>query len=446
MTSFEEAATFNLGAVVKETGINADTLRAWERRYGLPQPERTEGGHRIYSQHDIKLVKWLLERQEEGMRIGQAVELWQEMKRAGKDPFQEKPLRPERPDRFPGWAAEWEGMGNQDMLDQLRQAWLEAALDFEETRADNIFSEALARFPVEVASFEILMEGLQEVGQRWFQGKISVQIEHFATSLAIRRIEALIAGLPPALREERIVIACPPHERHVFTPLLITLILRREGYPVVYLGADVPYRDLEDVIRETSSNLVILTAQTLHAAGELSGVAQKLVHDGVPVGYGGGIFNRLPPIRESVPGFYLGEGILNVAQNVKKALDNPSRALSPRKEIPPQYRDMSQLLARVEGQVGERLQSWGVEVSIDSDDLTVAVDNLLHGIQGALALGDMEYADSEFNWVIEFLGQRGLQDGEVHEFFLEVVAALDDTAGEEGEEVITWLEKKHTNV
>ena len=64
--------------MLKETGIAADTLRAWERRYGLPKPERTSGGHRLYSQYDIQTIKWLMARQAEGLSISRAVEAWNE--------------------------------------------------------------------------------------------------------------------------------------------------------------------------------------------------------------------------------------------------------------------------------------------------------------------------------------------------------------------------------
>ena len=47
---------YNLKVVLKETGIAADTLRAWERRYGLPMPQRSAGGHRLYSQRDIETI------------------------------------------------------------------------------------------------------------------------------------------------------------------------------------------------------------------------------------------------------------------------------------------------------------------------------------------------------------------------------------------------------
>ncbi|MDV7400978.1 MerR family transcriptional regulator, partial [Arthrospira platensis SPKY1] len=76
MNTSSKLPSFNLKVVIQETGIKPHTLRAWERRYGLPQPERTPGGHRLYSQRDIDIVKWLIHRQEEGLTISRAVELW----------------------------------------------------------------------------------------------------------------------------------------------------------------------------------------------------------------------------------------------------------------------------------------------------------------------------------------------------------------------------------
>ena len=89
-------ANFNLSVVLRETGIKADTLRAWERRYGLPQPERTEGGHRLYSQRDIEIVRWLMAREEEGLRISQAVEMFTQEVSHGNDPLIAAAATPER--------------------------------------------------------------------------------------------------------------------------------------------------------------------------------------------------------------------------------------------------------------------------------------------------------------------------------------------------------------
>ena len=74
---------FNLKAVVQQTGLKPDTLRAWERRYGLPTPERSSGGHRLYSRRDIDTIKWLIARQQEGLSIKRAVEQWRQIEADG---------------------------------------------------------------------------------------------------------------------------------------------------------------------------------------------------------------------------------------------------------------------------------------------------------------------------------------------------------------------------
>ena len=67
---------YNLKAVVNEVGIAPATLRAWERRYGLLKPQRSPGGHRLYSRQDIEMLKWLVARQQEGVSISQAMGMW----------------------------------------------------------------------------------------------------------------------------------------------------------------------------------------------------------------------------------------------------------------------------------------------------------------------------------------------------------------------------------
>lgn len=87
MNHINRSPAFNMKVVVQETGIKPDTLRAWERRYGLPDPQRTAGGHRLYSQYDIDLLKWLLARLDEGMSISHAVTMWRQLEVDGKDPL-----------------------------------------------------------------------------------------------------------------------------------------------------------------------------------------------------------------------------------------------------------------------------------------------------------------------------------------------------------------------
>ena len=109
--------TFNMKVVVKETGLKPDTLRAWERRYGIPSPERTKGGHRLYTQHEIDMLKWLVTRQDEGMSISHAVDLWNQLQAEGTDPLaaiSESTVKA-KPAFVPV-------TGN--VIDEMRQAWI----------------------------------------------------------------------------------------------------------------------------------------------------------------------------------------------------------------------------------------------------------------------------------------------------------------------------------
>ena len=69
------APVFNTKAVARETGVPPDTFRAWERRYGIPCPQRTPGGHRLYSERDIAIIRWLRDRTAEGVNISHAIML-----------------------------------------------------------------------------------------------------------------------------------------------------------------------------------------------------------------------------------------------------------------------------------------------------------------------------------------------------------------------------------
>ena len=140
---------FNLKAVVQQTGLKPDTLRAWERRYGLPTPERSSGGHRLYSQYDVDTIKWLIARQREGLSIKRAVELWRQIEAEGRNPLQvATPIgTPAGPTLVPHPAGE--------AVAQLRQLWIDACLAYDEQRAEQLLNQAFALYSPETVAIEL---------------------------------------------------------------------------------------------------------------------------------------------------------------------------------------------------------------------------------------------------------------------------------------------------
>ena len=131
---------YNLKVVLKETDLPADTLRAWERRYGLPVPQRTRGGHRLYSERDILTIKWLIARQAEGLSISRAVDLWNEQTASGTDPLA---------GTSPSTVTSSKTTPAETTLDTMRADWVTACLNFNETNAEQTLNQAFSIFPVE---------------------------------------------------------------------------------------------------------------------------------------------------------------------------------------------------------------------------------------------------------------------------------------------------------
>src|SRR3989337_1543008 len=129
MTSISRTPIFNMNAMLQETGLTADVLRVWEKRYQLPKPVRSAGGHRLYSQYDIELVKWLRMRQMEGLNISRAVELWRGMTADGQDP-----LVGAKPEMV---ALEETRIPTHTRIQILRHQWLDACLGFDGKKAAN---------------------------------------------------------------------------------------------------------------------------------------------------------------------------------------------------------------------------------------------------------------------------------------------------------------------
>jgi len=433
MSEINSTPTFNLGVVIQETGINADTLRAWERRYGLPRPARTEGRHRLYSQRDIDTIKWLSTRQAEGMSISKAVNLWRTLETEGSAPLLEMPISLSIPSAPPPAEV---SVGAQ--IEELRADWISNCLDFNEATADYIVAHAFALYPPETVIFEILFAGLAEIGNAWYQRQATVQQEHFASALVIRRLDTLIATAPPPVHRERVIVGCPPHEDHIISAMVITYLLRSRRWPVVYLGANVPLGNFLETTTSVNPTLVVLTAQMLPAAANLKDIAIALGADGVPVAFGGMVFNRSPELTKRIPGFFLGHDLKNVLSGLEYLLTK-----TPPPTGEPTDGAASEALAHfisMRPALDDRVyDQMGVDMPYEY--LQIANQFLAQDIVAALKFGDMNYLGGELEWVEGMLENAQLSEkmlgGYLEIYHNAAVQSLD----ERGAHIVDWLDR-----
>ena len=118
-----------------------------------------------------------------------------------------------------------------------------------------------AAFTIETTLRHVLMPYLHDLGDRWADGTVDVATEHFASNL----LRARLAGLARGWGQEHgpcAVLACPPGELHDLPLLAFGVVLHRNGWRIVYLGADTPLTDLGRTVEEKRPDVVILAAVT----------------------------------------------------------------------------------------------------------------------------------------------------------------------------------------
>ncbi len=240
-----------IGELTRRTGVAPELLRAWERRYGLLEPSRSDGGYRLYSEVDVERVRAMQAHLEAGLSAAEAARL-----------ALERPPAHEQPPR--GTSA---------------LATLRVALDrFDGAAAHAILDRALSELTLDAVLGQIVLPYLAELGARWERGEASIAQEHFASSLLRGRLLGLAHGWDRG-SGPRAVLACAPHELHDLPLIVFGLALRERGWRVTYLGVDTPVETTAEASRTLQPELVVISASTKETLAEslrdLRGLARK---------------------------------------------------------------------------------------------------------------------------------------------------------------------------
>ncbi|HEU6445383.1 MAG TPA: MerR family transcriptional regulator [Gaiellaceae bacterium] len=229
-----------IGELSRRTGVAPELLRAWERRYGLLRPARSEGGFRLYSDADERRVELMRRHLRGGLAAAEAARL--ALEGAGEEGIR---------------AAE---NGRPEL--EAGAARLRAALDgFDEAAAQGALDNLFGTFTVETVLGAVVLPYLAELGERWSTGDATVAQEHFASNLIRGRLLGLGRGWDSG-EGPRAVLACAPGELHDLALIAFAVTLHRRGWRITYLGPDTPVESLVDAAEELSPDLVVVSATT----------------------------------------------------------------------------------------------------------------------------------------------------------------------------------------
>jgi DNA-binding transcriptional MerR regulator len=224
-----------IGELSRRSGVSPELLRAWERRYQLLQPARSQGGLRLYSLADLERIRLMQHHLARGLAAAEAAAL--------------------ASDQPPAASAGETSLG--DARDELA----DALAAFDESRAHALLDGLLATATIDTLLGTVVIPYLHDLGERWERGETSVAQEHFASALLRGRLLGLARdwgrGFGP-----RAVLACAPGEQHDLGLIAFGLALRARGWRVVYLGPDTPLTSVADAARASGAAFVVVSAVT----------------------------------------------------------------------------------------------------------------------------------------------------------------------------------------
>ena len=231
------------------TGIGLPTLRAWERRYGVVSPERSEGHYRLYSDGDLRALAIMASLVEDGWTASEAAaETLRRLEAVDHAGRTSGDLDLASPDGSEPDGLE-EVMAAAHELDGSR---LGAVLDraFE----DDDYSRMVGGW---------LMPVLLAVGSAWADGRITTAGEHLVSHAVHRRLAALYDATPRTRTGPLVVLGLPAGSRHELGLLAFAIGARRAGMRTAYLGADLPADDWVHAVSRRHAGAAVLAVPRL---------------------------------------------------------------------------------------------------------------------------------------------------------------------------------------
>jgi len=234
--------------VSRRTGLTPALLRAWEKRYGVVAPSRSEGGQRLYSDEDVYRLSLLHRAVTEGRNISQVAGLSPEELQALVEEDQTERVGPGVP----------EPIGMVPVSGILERA-REAVLEMNPNGLERVLTRGAMSVPVPLLIDEVLLPLLEGIGISWREGRLGPAHEHLASVVVRRFLEWLLNTVDVGQGAPVLVAATPALEKHELGALLSAVSAASEGWKAVYLGPDLPATEIASAARVLGAQVVTLS-------------------------------------------------------------------------------------------------------------------------------------------------------------------------------------------
>jgi MerR family transcriptional regulator, light-induced transcriptional regulator len=253
----EHATSRHPIAVVSErTGLSQDLLRVWERRYQAVEPRRGPGGHRTYSDADVVRLRLLHAVTNAGRSISHVARLsTEELSRLAQE---DAAARREQVSLDPSRAARPHHPRAAEVVEQA----LAATVRLDAAELEHVLRRAVAQFGVITFIEEVASPILRRIGDDWHAGRASIAHEHLASSIVYDLVTESMRSLTRRSGPDAVLVATTTGERHAIGAALVGAAAAAEGWRVVYLGADIPAKEIATAAAIASSVRVVAISLT----------------------------------------------------------------------------------------------------------------------------------------------------------------------------------------
>ena len=243
------------------SGIKAHTIRIWEKRYSLLTPGRTKTNIRYYDDDQLRKLLNTCALIANGRKISKVSKLSE----AAISEQVEALMMPKSKDK---------------QLDVFINKIIESGLTYNNQLFENSFASATLRLGLYKCYRLVILPALIKLGLMWGKKELMPTQEHFISNLIKQKLFSAIDGLDaPEANSKRYLLFLPERENHEIGLLFAHYLIRKSGNTVIYLGQDVPTKDLKTTIKHSNPDVLILFVMRTWHKDELIPMMDRITKD-----------------------------------------------------------------------------------------------------------------------------------------------------------------------
>lgn len=241
---------YPIKVVSQITGLSVHVIRAWEKRYNVVEPDRTDTNRRLYSEEDIEKLKLLNEALQQGHNIGGIAGLSiSELKN-----LLSREKRSSKENMNGATSYETETVVEEILLDSI-----EAIKNYDAKKLESILLQASAKLTQPVLIEEFIIPLVYKVGDLWHSGEIRVANEHLASSVIRGFLFNLLESYSINGSAPVMVSATPRGQEHELGALIAGVVAASSGWKVIYLGSNLPVEEIGAVVSHLNARVVAIS-------------------------------------------------------------------------------------------------------------------------------------------------------------------------------------------